>query len=1044
MKIVSVLLSLSTIGYSATFGTVVPVRGTVSDIALSPRTGNLYIANFSAGRIEVMTPSGTLGTPILLTAPISAIAFSPDGRYLVAGQYDSFNAATPPVTGILTIFDLDAGATQQVSLPNPVLAVAFGSGSQALVVTGSGCQITTTTTTTTAGGSTTTTTGCTPTPSQILLLDPFTAKTQTLSTITLADAPLPVPFATFPANIIQASTGVSGDGNTIIVLAETGTTASASSGATSSGGATILSYHPGDTTVSIVQEISSPPLGPRAVSVSQNASSFLTAWVLYTAQGDAQFPYPLGDLRKGGHAFDSTRNVIYADIPVTATEAPVMHILDTDNLTVRERIQLPEMMAGRSLFSTDTNTVYAVSDSGVMLLPVGSLAKLGQVGASQEDVVFQADSCNRLTVSQSINIVDLNGLRTDFTLSLPTGTTGIRLSQTSGTTPAKVTITIDPTAFQSAKGTTTVMLNITSNGAVNIPFPVRLLINTRDFNQRGQVMNIPGKLVDILADPSRNRLYILRQDKNLVLVYDSTTFKQITTMRTLNTPVQMAMTTDQKYLIVGNDNSHYASVFDLTTLMPSTPIAFNAYPRTIGVANGAIWATARTVVTPPLPIGPSPLYQVDFANRVATAPVDLGVFTNGTPALDSAVLASTPSLGYLLLAIPDGTVAMWDSTVNLWVASRQDFMSLGGAYGALSDTRFVVDNNLLDQSLFPIAQFQSTTGGSSGVIVSGASAFRSTAVSGTGAGTLERVDLGGLKSFNATATAEAPQLVKSLQTPPIGQIGETILPFTRTLAVPADGSSIIMLTQSGITILPPNFDATLTVPTVSSVTNIADGGVDVTSGDLVTISGTGLAGSSASALGLPLPTSLGDACVTLSNVALPLFNVSPTQMMAQLPFNANVGSAPLVVHAPGGVGVPFPVNVQDFAPAIFRTGTAGTQTGIATVIRDTNNQLVDFTNPIHPNDTISIYMIGLGQTSPPAPFGDASPASPLDYVGTPPSVTLGGTPLAVTFAGLVPGEVGVYQVNAFVPGNVLNADQTPLVVMQAADSTTLQVRVVSP
>ena len=62
---------------------------------------------------------------------------------------------------------------------------------------------------------------------------------------------------------------------------------------------------------------------------------------------------------------------------------------------------------------------------------------------------------------------------------------------------------------------------------------------------------------------------------------------------------------------------------------------------------------------------------------------------------------------------------MWDSSVDQWSVARKDFTALGGAYGALSDSLFLVDNNLLDQSLYPVAQLQSDTGGSSGVAVTG-------------------------------------------------------------------------------------------------------------------------------------------------------------------------------------------------------------------------------------------------------------------------------------------------------------------------------------
>ena len=119
----------------------------------------------------------------------------------------------------------------------------------------------------------------------------------------------------------------------------------------------------------------------------------------------------------------------------------------------------------------------------------------------QEDVVFQSDVCTRSVISKTIDLVDLNGGNTDFTLSLPSGTSGIRLSQTEGTTPATVRIDVDPTAFQSASGTTTVTLSLQSSRAINLPFPVRLLINTRELSQRGQILNVPGKLVDIPAGP---------------------------------------------------------------------------------------------------------------------------------------------------------------------------------------------------------------------------------------------------------------------------------------------------------------------------------------------------------------------------------------------------------------------------------------------------------------------------------------------------------------------------------------------------------------
>jgi uncharacterized protein (TIGR03437 family) len=285
-------------------------------------------------------------------------------------------------------------------------------------------------------------------------------------------------------------------------------------------------------------------------------------------------------------------------------------------------------------------------------------------------------------------------------------------------------------------------------------------------------------------------------------------------------------------------------------------------------------------------------------------------------------------------------------------------------------------------------------------------------------------------------------LASTLNTPPIGQIGQSILPFTRSLAVLGNGS-ILLLTQSGLTVVSKDFDAPTPSPIVSGLVNAADGGTDVAPGGLALVHGSGLAPRSEAAISLPLPSTLGDACVTVGDIALPLFRVSATEILAQLPFGLS-GDVPLLVRNPGGVSGPFTAHIQTFAPAIFRTGTAGDQTGLATVIRQKNNDFVDFTNPIHPNDVLSIYLTGLGQTSPAAPFGDAAPADPLAVTATPPTVTLGNTGLNVLFSGLVPGEIGVYIINVSVPHGVPSAVQTPLTVKQGGFSTTLQVRVVNP
>ena len=173
--------------------------------------------------------------------------------------------------------------------------------------------------------------------------------------------------------------------------------------------------------------------------------------------------------------------------------------------------------------------MYSASLSGVTILPIAQLStNVPQVAAAEEDLLFQADACSAGLITQTLHINNpYNQSAADFTLSVPVGTLGVTFSTTSGTTPAQVQVTIDPSQFQGVKGTTSIPITITSTRAVNLPPTVRLLINTRDVTQHGQILNVPGKIVDMLADPARGRIYLLRQDTNMVLVMDMKTQQRI-------------------------------------------------------------------------------------------------------------------------------------------------------------------------------------------------------------------------------------------------------------------------------------------------------------------------------------------------------------------------------------------------------------------------------------------------------------------------------------------------------------------------------------
>jgi uncharacterized protein (TIGR03437 family) len=60
-----------------------------------------------------------------------------------------------------------------------------------------------------------------------------------------------------------------------------------------------------------------------------------------------------------------------------------------------------------------------------------------------------------------------------------------------------------------------------------------------------------------------------------------------------------------------------------------------------------------------------------------------------------------------------------------------------------------------------------------------------------------------------------------------------------------------------------------------------------------------------------------------------------------------------------------------------------------------------------------------------------------------PTVTLGSISVPVVFAGLTPGQVGVYQINAKIPfKEIPTGFDIPLTISQGGSSTTIPVRVV--
>jgi uncharacterized protein (TIGR03437 family) len=179
----------------------------------------------------------------------------------------------------------------------------------------------------------------------------------------------------------------------------------------------------------------------------------------------------------------------------------------------------------------------------------------------------------------------------------------------------------------------------------------------------------------------------------------------------------------------------------------------------------------------------------------------------------------------------------------------------------------------------------------------------------------------------------------------------------------------------------------------------------------------------------PLPTMLGGTCVTLNNRPLPLLLTSPEQINAQVPPDLAAGRYPLVVRSIRGndASLASQVTVSRYAPAVI----VDPNTGLPAIFHP-DGQPVSKENPARRDRTLTLYAIGLGVTTGGRVVaGAAAPAEPLAetaklqvYFGDP---TINGTEMIVEWSGLVPGFVGLYQVNLRVPGSRWRGENLPVV-----------------
>jgi len=595
---------------------------------------------------------------------------------------------------------------------------------------------------------------------------------------------------------------------------------------------------------------------------------------------------------------------------------------------------------------------------------------------------------------------------------------------------------------------------IQSTQAINIPVRVRVYQNNRQAEARGEIFTVPTgisdneALTDLVYDSRRQRLYITNSGMNRVEVFDIRRKLFMTPVRVGQLPRSMALTPDGNTLYVVNSGGESISILDAETMAVVDRVKFPPIPLNTAAAiitpsviaasqRGAMFMTStgqlwRIIGNEAAPRGVSTIIGADAQGRPLTIPAPRGI-------------ASTPGGERVVISAGNGNTYLYDALADEFIQGRQIFTGrqtgfVGPVAAGARGTYYLVNGYLLNESLTPVGSPPSSgTGGTTGTtpipVVAVASAgagntfarfvqaARAANAVATDAGTIEIVD-----AATGSAIRSAPMLEG-----PLSQIttGAQVTIDGRIMAVDASGLTAYVLTESGLSIVPLDMVPAADRPQVSArgIVNAASYQTTVAPNALISIFGRNL-GASAQANNVPLPTVLGNICVTINNSPLPLFMSSTGQINAQLPPALATGNYTVIVRALDKklASPPAALTVSRYAPAVLVDPVSNQ---IALFHED--GRAVTKDNRAKRDERLTMYALGLGATKGgTVGTGTASPSSPLAV--TDPVQVFFGNPLIreagiiVDWSGLTPNFIGLYHLNLRVPGDHLRGDALPVTI----------------
>jgi YVTN family beta-propeller protein len=912
----------------ATFGEVIRLSGTPSDIVLDESRTRLYLVNTNANRVDIYDykAKALAGSIPVGNTPLAA-AMSMENAWLYVTNNGS---------ATLSVIDLGSNSVvQTVTLAARPEGVAVGNDGRVLITTqgtGSGNQFNT-----------------------LLLFDRTQQLSMQVQPVQVpppppTPTPLPAVMAGRPFTTFRGKLATTPDGQFIIGMS--------------------VWNNFNNTYLFLYEVVSGTILKTRSVggqstviSMAPDGSRFMAGFTLYDTatlnmigqQNAANAPFPMytttGQSSSfnavqniGGSAFSPDSEILYSafnvavfSLPAPRPQSSTLLISNSRNLFIRLGIKMPESIIAKMVVTSDGAQAWGLSESGLLYLPLSRLYDYPILAPETTQVFLAVDQCNQGLAQGTLRINNLG--KGKLTFSVPALGNSVIAQASSGVAPATITFTMEPGRFNisrqpgtnlwSGNSGSPLQVNLVSPEAINIPNTIRLYMNYRQSDQRGVIYPVPTVpnsnsegLQDLVLDETRGVLYVTNSGFNRIELFDIKKQKFLDPIEVGQLPHQMAMSLDGSSLYVGNTGGESIGIVDLDQRKVVGQVEFPPIPRN---------ATAGIVSPRTLAMGLSGLQVIMsnggqwklVGNLAVPRPNNPNIFSSGANLSSPQQMIASPGGEYILTLNGSGVVYLYDALIDTYTISRQVYtpnqpiISYYGPLAAAPGGAYHLANGLIMSSALAVIGGAERPGQvvygpapapglpatqtivSAGlrnvaslfavddnIFVRLTTAVRQNATAATRDDvrpTLEAVDIRtGAESLVGVA-AENPIISV------FGQSRANIPP--RQLVVDSAGNAYA-ITLSGLSVIPLTPSGSGSRPQITGgsrgIVNSTDGTPNFRPGSFITVNGTNLA-FAASADQIPLPSVLGGSCVTFSDVPIRLMQTSARQVSGQLPEDLRPG-----------------------------------------------------------------------------------------------------------------------------------------------------------